>query len=53
MKSMSPADIDECELGIDNCHVNGTCADVIGSFLCTCNDGFDGNGVECTSKKFV
>jgi len=53
MKSMSFADIDECELGIDNCHVNGTCADLIGSFLCTCNDGFYGNGVECTSKKLV
>ena len=53
MKSMSFADIDECELGIDNCHVNATCTDVIGSFVCTCNNGFDGNGVDCTSKKFL
>ena len=51
MKSMSLADIDECELGIDNCHVNAICADVIGSFVCICNNGFDGGGVDCTSKK--
>ena len=50
MKSMSFADIDECELNMDNCHVNATCADVIGSFDCTCNNGFDGDGVNCTSK---
>ena len=47
------ADIDECELGIDNCHVNATCADVVGSFVCTCNDGFEGNGVDCTSKTLM
>ena len=47
------ADIDECELRIDNCHVNATCADVIGSFVCTCNNGFEGNGVDCTGMKFM
>jgi len=46
-------DVDECELTMDNCHVNSTCADVIGSYICTCNNGFDGDGVNCTSKKFV
>jgi len=44
-------DIDECELDMDNCHVNATCVDVIGSFVCTCNNGFDGNGVDCTGMK--
>ena len=47
------ADIDECELRIDNCHVNATCADVIGSFVCTCNNGFDGDGVDCAGMKFM
>ena len=47
------ADIDECELDMDNCHMNATCADVIGSFECECNSGFEGNGVNCTSKKFL
>ena len=45
---MSLADIDECELGINNCHENSTCVDVVGSFVCTCNNGFDGDGVNCT-----
>ena len=47
------ADIDECELDTDNCHVNATCTDVIGSFVCTCNSGFEGNGVTCTSKTLL
>ena len=46
-------DVDECELDTDNCHANATCADVIGSFDCTCNSGFEGDGVICTSKKFL
>ena len=49
--TLRSTDIDECELKTDNCHVNATCADVIGSFDCTCNSGFEGNGVNCTSKK--
>ena len=44
------ADIDECELDMDNCHVNATCADVFGSFVCTCNIGFEGDGVNCVGK---
>ena len=44
------ADIDECELDMDNCHVNATCADVFGSFGCTCNIGFEGDGVNCVGK---
>ena len=46
-------DVDECELDIDNCHVNANCIDVIGSFDCTCNSGFEGDGVTCISKKFL
>ena len=46
-------DVDECELDTNNCHMNATCADVIGSFICTCNSGFEGDGVNCTSKNFL
>jgi len=42
-------DVNECGLDTDNCHVNATCADVIGSFECTCNSGFEGDGVNCAS----
>ena len=46
-------DVDECELDTNYCHMNATCADVIGSFICTCNNGFEGDGVNCTSKNFL
>ena len=41
-------DIDECEKGNNNCHVNATCRNEEGSFLCICNDSFEGDGVSCT-----
>ena len=43
-------DINECDLETDTCHVNATCTDTIGSYECTCNSGFEGNGVNCASK---
>ena len=43
-------DIDECLTDTDNCHENGACSNTFGSFECTCNAGFDGGGVNCTSK---
>ena len=43
-------DIHECELETDNCHVNANCTDTIGSFECSCNSGFEGDGVNCTSE---
>ena len=41
-------DINECELERDNCHIYATCSDIVGSFECTCNNGFEGDGVNCT-----
>ena len=44
-------DIDECadsELNI--CHENATCKDEIGSYLCVCNAGFEGDGATCVGK---
>ena len=41
-------DIDEC-LG-NPCDSNATCANNAGSFKCSCNSGYTGNGKTCTGK---
>ena len=41
------SDIDECADGIDNCHHNAKCENNDGSFTCTCNSGYTGNGTYC------
>ena len=41
------ADIDECEDGDGPCDENAECTNFDGSFNCTCNDGYAGNGFCC------
>ena len=43
-------DIDECDEGLDECHINATCENTVGSYECYCFTGFTGNGFDCTSK---
>ncbi|CAH3159082.1 unnamed protein product, partial [Pocillopora meandrina] len=43
------SDIDECK-GNHSCHVNATCTNTNGSYLCECHPGFNGNGQSCTGK---
>ena len=43
-------DIDQCTENTDNCHNNATCENTEASFVCTCNDGFTGNGTYCEGK---
>jgi hypothetical protein len=40
------SDIDECRQA-SSCHSQATCQNTIGSFLCTCNTGYVGNGQQC------
>ena len=40
--------IDECAMGTDNCASDAACVDTDGSFTCTCNSGFEGDGTTCT-----
>ena len=35
---------------MDNCADNATCSDTEGSYECTCDPGFSGDGFNCTSK---
>ena len=40
-------DIDECGTGTDDCDVDATCTNIAGNFICTCNQGYGGDGVSC------
>jgi hypothetical protein len=42
-------DDDECTLGTHNCDDNATCNNTDGSFNCSCNAGYTGDGVTCTA----
>ena len=45
-------DIDECLSAANNCHNEyATCFNTDGSFTCSCNSGYSGDGVSCQSKK--
>eukprot|EP00117_Sycon_ciliatum_P002421 scpid7190/ scgid3720/ Fibrillin-1 len=41
-------DVDECESGTHECHINAECVDTIGSYQCICRLGYSGNGTYCT-----
>ncbi|RMX56070.1 hypothetical protein pdam_00025889, partial [Pocillopora damicornis] len=39
--------IDECALNSHKCSENANCTNTKGSYICSCNPGFSGNGLEC------
>ena len=43
-------DIDECNEGTHKCQTDATCDNTIGWYNCTCNPGFDGNGLNCAGS---
>ena len=45
-------DLDECDINTDDCHDNATCTDTDGSYKCTCNTGYEGDGMDCLSKQY-
>ena len=44
------ADVNECTSGTDRCHRYATCHNTCGSYTCSCNPGYTGNGFSCTRK---
>ena len=43
------SDIDECS-SENECHVNATCTNTIGSYSCMCKKGYEGDGTDCSGK---
>ena len=46
-------DHDECANRNHSCHANATCHNTIGSHNCSCNEGFNGDGLNCTGIKII
>ena len=40
--------MDECGEGTHDCHEEATCNNTMGGYSCTCNKGYEGNGVNCS-----
>ena len=43
------SDINECLTGNGGCDANATCTNTPGSRICTCNAGYSGDGLTCTT----
>ena len=50
---MIGSDLDECEMKSDDCHDYAICTDTIGKYNCTCMTGYEGDGINCTSKQVI
>ena len=48
-------DIDECANGTGDCDTEAECTNTPGSYTCQCNQGYTGNGTNCTGMvmKFI
>lgn len=45
-------DVEECESGENVCYVNVKCLNILGSYVCCCIWGFDGDGFMCIGNVF-
>ncbi|MEE6519725.1 hypothetical protein FKM82_017448 [Ascaphus truei] len=44
-------DVDECQTGRSRCHSLATCTNTPGSYYCTCNPGYIGDGFTCREDR--
>ncbi|XP_036283093.1 signal peptide, CUB and EGF-like domain-containing protein 2 isoform X8 [Pipistrellus kuhlii] len=42
-----PEDVDECALGLDDCHPHALCQNTPTSYKCSCKPGYHGEGRQC------
>ncbi|XP_022801774.1 protein kinase C-binding protein NELL1-like isoform X1 [Stylophora pistillata] len=48
---MKTEDINECAEGSHRCHQDATCQNTAGSYKCTCNSEYIGNGLNCEPEE--
>ena len=52
--SSSCLDINECVSdSLNECDGNADCIDTIGSYNCSCNTGYEGDGFSCTGYTYI
>ena len=44
-------DIDECSASPSVCDINANCSNTRGSYICTCNAGYNGDGKSCHGRR--
>ena len=44
-------DINECTMNMSRCDENANCTNTDGSYNCSCNHGYNGDGFKCTGNK--
>ena len=47
------SDIDECRLDVHSCSRNAKCVNTEGSYSCSCDEGFVGDGVICLNGNVI
>ena len=47
------ADINECSTNMSKCDENAKCTNTPGSYNCSCNSGYEGNGFNCSGMEFL
>ena len=50
ISSFSYSDLDECEKGRHNCHINANCTNTPCFYNCKCRPGYTGNGSICKGR---
>lgn len=45
----SCSNVNECASGTSACHTHAECTDTIGSYVCTCLEGYEGGGGGCVA----
>ncbi|XP_078524125.1 uncharacterized protein LOC144792796 [Lissotriton helveticus] len=40
-------DVNECTIGLSRCDSNAVCTNIVGSYNCSCNAGYKGDGLSC------
>ena len=48
-ENRKPSEVNECTRGLHTCNASATCNNTAGSFTCSCNTGYSGDGHSCVA----